>query len=104
MSSDRRLTEKAVNDNKKTREWTVSIACVPGLTAEQTAARSIVVQGYRQMRVATAGPLKAAGYPVESDGAGKTHGVIVLPGKPDARVWNELRALLIQRDNPHYRG
>lgn len=103
MKSDRQLSRRILFD-KKRQVWTFSIACVPDLTAEEIAERSEIIRRYPRMRVATAGVLQDAGFPVESDGKHKTHGVIIFAEEPDATVWDRLRDLMPVRINPHYPG
>lgn len=103
MKSDAQLA-KAVAYDRRRRRWTFSVACVPGLTAAEIAARSEVIAGYQKMRVGVAGDLQKYGFHVESDGPGKIHGVIVFTTEPDGTTWDHLRTLMPVQDNPHYRG
>jgi hypothetical protein len=81
-------------------EWAISVASIPGKNAEEIAAASPIVRRYRRMRVGRAGAFKAAGFIVEADE--EPHALVVLPGEPDDRTWNELRSLMEERDNPYY--
>ena len=103
MASDDRFAKRAIRDHKVTGRWTLSVACVPGLTAEEIAERSEVIQGYNKMRVGRAGDLKTNGFPVELDGK-RTHAVIVLPDQPRSETWTQLRELMPEKPNPFYRG
>ncbi len=80
-------------------ELALSVASVPGLTADEIAEVAwFVNQG--KMRATTAGNLKAAGYGAEVDG--EPHALVILPREPDEQMWEELRQVFGDlRPNPY---
>ena len=104
LTAETKLTEKAIRDHAKTGRWAISIASVPGLTAAEIAKESSIIKGYKRICVGRAGELMAEGFRVESDGKGKIHGILHLGGEPSREMWERLRVLMPERDNPHYRG
>jgi hypothetical protein len=85
--------------------WAISVASVPGLSAEDIAKRSPFIKGKR-MRVTIADALRTEGYEVEPDGP--PHALIHLPRAPqgeDDPMWEHLRSILSDiRPNPNYEG
>jgi hypothetical protein len=85
--------------------WAISVASVPGLSAEEIAKRSPFIKA-KQMRTTTADALRKEGYEVEPDGS--PHALIHLPRAPqgeDDPMWDHLRSILSDiRPNPNYEG
>jgi hypothetical protein len=95
----------AKNHHRLHGVWAISVASVPGLSAEEIARRSPFIRG-RQMRTGTAEALRKEGYEVEPDSS--PHALVHLPRAPqgeDDPMWDHLRSILSDiRQNPNYGG
>jgi len=82
--------------------WAISVASVPGLSAEEIARRSPFIRG-SQIRATNAGALRKGGYEVEPDGP--PHALVYLPRPPqgeDDPMWDDLRSIISDiKPNPN---
>ncbi len=69
-------------------EWAMSVAAIAGLDHIEIVRRVWAIK-QRVYRMALAGDLMNAGYPVIADGP--KHALVMLPPEPDEPVWSDLR-------------
>jgi len=83
------------------REYALSVASYPGLTADDLARRAHLAN--RQMCETTVGALRSHGYEVVLTEEATAHADLVLPSDPSEDLWIDLRAVFgPPRANPVY--
>jgi hypothetical protein len=88
--------------NPSTRgEWALSVFSLPAMSHQGIVAASEDIR-HRVYRVATAGNLIDAGYPVVADDP--PHALVKLINEPTEEMWTELRMLFAEEhENPFYK-